>query len=125
MKLIRLFLAITLFPAALVGRTIMVDVNGSGEFTSIVAAMSAAVDGDTVKVLPGVYDGPFTMSKNIVLKGSGYETTIISSNSYPTVTMNSGKIMWFAITSNKGDGIWLSGGQVTNCLIRGCAISGI
>jgi hypothetical protein len=125
MKLTRLFFAITLFPAALLGRTIIVDVNGSGQFTSIVAAMSAAVNGDTVKVLPGDYTDAFTISKNIVLMGSGYETTRIASNGNPAVTMTAGKMMWFAVTSNQGDGIWFSGGQITNCVIRGCTQTGI
>ena len=118
-------LILFLFPAILSANTIIVDINGSGNFTSIQAGINAAVTNDTVKVLPGVYNEAINLSKNIILMGSGYEVTTINSNSNPTVTMSSGKIMWFEITSNTGNGINLSSGIVTNCVVLGCAQIGI
>lgn len=106
-------------------RVIKVDINGSWQFTTISAALNASVNGDTIKVLPGVYEGAIIISKDVILIGSGYETTKINSNNNPTITMNGGKIMWFAITSNTGNGIKLNSGHVTNCVIRGCMSSGI
>jgi hypothetical protein len=119
------YLAILLLPIEGLGRTVIVDVNGSGDFTVIQPAINAAFSGDTVKVLPGFYDGQINVGKSVVLIGSGYETTIIVSNNDPTVNMSAGKILWFAITSNLGVGIVLGGGQVTNCVIRGCIKDGI
>lgn len=106
-------------------RIIKVDINGSGQFTTIGAALNAAVNGDTIKVLPGVYDGAITISKDVVLMGSGYETTKITSNNDPTITMNGGKIIWFAITSNTGNGILCNSGIINNCVVRGCTGTGI
>jgi hypothetical protein len=114
-----------ILPVFLSARIIYVDINGSGQFTSIQSAINAAVNGDTIKVLPGIYDGQLTIGKNVVIQGSGYEVTTITSKSDPTITMSSGKIMWFSITSNSGDGIVVSSGIITNCIIRGCSKNGI
>jgi len=120
-----LFFLLISLPSLLFARTIIVDSHGSGQFTTIIQAISAAANNDTIKVWPGEYDGAFTIDKSVILMGSGYENTIIRSNSDPTIAMKSGKIMWFAITSNKGVGIDMSSGHVTNCIIRGCARDGI
>ena len=39
--------------------------------------------------------------------------------------MSTGKIKWFMISSLAGNGILLSGGIVTNCVLKGCSASGI
>ncbi len=111
--------------ATLSARIIKVDINGSGQFTSISAALTNAVAGDTIKVLPGNYTEQITVSKNVVVMGSGYETTIINSNSDPTVNMSTGKLQWFMISSSGGSGVYLTGGLVTNCVIIGCSGCGI
>lgn len=110
---------------SLSARVIKVDINGSGQFTTISAALNAAVNGDTIKVLPGVYDGAITISKDVVLMGSGYETTKITANSNPAIKINGGKIMWFAITSNAGNGVEVNAGIITNSVIRSCSGAGI
>src|SRR6516164_8315776 len=48
------------------GNTIIVDVNGSGQFTDIPPAIAAAQDGDTLLVLPGAYSG-FTLDKDLFI----------------------------------------------------------
>ena len=108
-------------------RVIKVDINGSGQFTSINAAITAAVAGDTIKVLPGSYFEQVTINKNVVVMGSGFETTIINSTSNPTINMSSGKLLWFDISSTAGDGIKVSGTSaiISNCVIRGCSGNGI
>jgi hypothetical protein len=52
------------------GNTIIVDVNGSGQFTDIPPAIAAAQDGDTLLVLPGAYSG-FTLDKDLFIIGYG------------------------------------------------------
>jgi len=106
-------------------RVIKVDINGSGQFTSISAAITASVAGDTIKVLPGIYNGAFTISKDIVIVGSGYESTKIYSNNDPTITMNGGKIMWVSISSTSGNGVNGVAGIITNCVISSCSKIGI
>jgi hypothetical protein len=85
----------------------------------------AANTNDTVKVWPGYYEEGITLNKNITLMGSGYENTIIRGNYNPIVTVSSGRLQWFQITSFTGNGIDVTGGIVRNCVIRDCAGNGI
>jgi hypothetical protein len=99
---------------------------GPGQpYATIQAAINASTAGDTVKVLPGVYNEAITINQNILIEGSGYETTVIRSGTNPTITMSNGKVKWFAITSSGGNGVNCSGGSVTNCVIIGCTGNGI
>ena len=99
---------------------------GTGQtYTTIQSAINAASVGDTIKVLPGIYNEAININKNVVVQGSGYETTRIMSANDPTITMSTGKIMWFSITSTAGDGASVSGGIITNCVIAGCARNGV
>ncbi len=124
-KIILLSFILFTVTLTLTARVIKVDINGSGQFSSISAALNAAVAGDTIKVLPGSYFEQVTINKNVVVMGSGYETTIINGNFNPTIVMSIGKILWFQISSTNGNGINLSGGIVSNCVISGCAGNGI
>ncbi|MDI6803915.1 MAG: pectinesterase family protein [Bacteroidota bacterium] len=105
--------------------TIIVDINGGGQYTSINTAIINASSNDTIKVWPGTYNEPVTLNKNVVLMGSGYENTRIIGNYNPVVTISAGTIQWFAITSTGGDGIKLNAGIVKNCVIVGCGRYGI
>lgn len=99
---------------------------GPGQpYATIQAAINASTAGDTVKVLPGVYNEALTINQNIVIQGSGYETTVITSSTNPTITMSNGKVMWFAISSSGGDGIRSTGGTITNCVVSGCTGNGV
>lgn len=120
-----ILVVILLLSSSIRARVIKVDINGSGQFISISAALTAAVAGDTIKVLPGSYFEQVTINKNVVVMGSGYETTTITGNFNPTITMSSGKLMWFMISSLAGNGINLSGGSVNNCVIGACSQSGV
>ncbi len=126
-KIFLLFVLVAAITATLSARIIKVDINGSGQFTSINTAVINAVAGDTIKVLPGSYFEQVTINKNVVVIGSGFETTMINSNVNPTVVISAGKILWFNISSASGDGIQVSGTSaiISNCVIRGCMINGI
>lgn len=113
------------FVSTINSNTIIVDINGSGQYTSIQPAFNSASVGDTVKILPGIYDAALSLTKDIVVIGSGYENTKITSNNNPTLTMTSGKIMWVSISSVNGIGIYLNGGSVKNVVIQGCGGSGV
>ena len=106
-------------------KTIIVDQSGLGQYTSIQAGINAATSGDTVKVYPGVYHEQVSITTNIVVQGSGYEHTQIVPDAYPAVSMTGGKVMWFAISSNTGYGVVMSGGVLTNCVIWNCASYGV
>lgn len=105
-----------------------VDINGHGNYTSIQTAIQNSANGDTIIVWPGLYNEQLNISKSVIILGSGFEVTTISSNSNPTIIMQAGatgKILWFDITSNAGNGISLISGVISNCVIRGCASNGI
>ncbi len=103
----------------------LVDQNGGGSYLTISAGIAAANANDTVRVWPGTYNEQVTLSKNILLEGSGYENCIITGNFSPTIIMTVGTIKWFMISSFAGDGINISGGTVKNCVIKGCSACGV
>jgi len=105
--------------------TIIVDQYGNGQFKSIQPAIDAASSNDTVKVWPGQYFEQVTLNKNITLMGSGYENTTITGGFNPTITVSSGRLQWFTISSTVGVGINMSAGVVKNCVVNACATNGI
>lgn len=125
MRTATLTLALLLMSSYAFATIIIVDKNGGGNFISIQSAINAAVSNDTVKVWPGTYFEQITLNKNIVLMGSGYENTIITGNFNPTVTMSSGKLQWFMISSSFDNGIKISGGILANCVINACLGIGV
>lgn len=118
-------MCVVLIPVCSLGKTWIVDVNGGGDCLTITEGIASATTNDTVKIWPGEYYGAITVSKPIVIMGSGFENTLISSTADTTIDMSAGKLMWVAVTSTKGAGISLKGGTVTDCVIRGCGGDGI
>lgn len=57
---------------------IIVDAAGSGSYTTITAAMAAAVAGNTIAVKQGVYEEAFTMKAGVTLQGWNTDKPIIS-----------------------------------------------
>ena len=56
---------------------IRVEADGSGDFTSIQAAIDAAAPGTTVRVGSGTFGQPVRIAKGITLEGSGWQKTAI------------------------------------------------
>ena len=60
--------------------TIIVDCNGSGDYTNIRAAISKSKNGDSIRVWQGVYNEYMTINKGLTLIGNGTSNTIIKGN---------------------------------------------
>jgi parallel beta-helix repeat protein len=87
-----------IFPVT--AETIIVNINGSGNFTSIQDAIDQAERGDTVFVKPGIYYENITINKTINLIGSGTEhTTIIGDQVRAVIKLesNNSRISGFTI----------------------------
>lgn len=109
----------------LVGRVRYADKNGgAGRYPSVQAAIDAAIEGDTVRILPGIYDENVVIGKSVVVQGGGFQNTIIRSTQGDAVTITSGKIMWVSVTA-AGSGVVVKGATIANCVIRDCSGIGI
>lgn len=81
-----------------------VKVDGSGDYTTIAAAASAAVNGDTILVYPGTYTEPVeAWSKTVDIIGIDKNTCIITNDTgnyaTPAVEIDSGRIANLTIIS--------------------------
>ena len=56
---------------------IIVAADGSGDYTTIQAAMDAAVEGTTIKVQPGTYVEALVLEKDIVIAGQGDGSEVV------------------------------------------------
>ena len=61
--------------------TLIVDINGGGNYTSIQNAVDNATAGDTIRVYAGTYYEDVLLNKTITLIGNGSANTIISRSS--------------------------------------------
>ena len=53
------------------GRTITVDVTGTGDHTSVQDAVDAASEGDVLEIMAGTYQETVVVEKRLTLEGSG------------------------------------------------------
>lgn len=125
MKTLFFLFTIFFFAMPLFATTIIVDLNGGGQYPTIQQGISAALTNDTVKVWPGTYFEQVNLNKNIALMGSGYENTVITGPFNPTVTITAGKMMWFMISSTSGTGVLITAGTLINCVMLGCTGRGV
>lgn len=65
------------FAGPVLSDTIVVDQNGGGNYRTIMGGINAAVGGDTVKVLAGIYEEAVSINKSITLVEEGPDTTTI------------------------------------------------
>ena len=94
---------------SVLGREIVVDVVGGGEFSEIQAAIDAAVDQDTVLVRPGEYvisESINFKGKVITVEGSGAERTTIRMSENPVELARASVVVF---ENRDGPGAILSG----------------
>jgi len=122
-------------PTTSSAETWIVDSQGSGDFTSVQAAIDAAADDDVIEVLSGTYEGALdTLGKSIALVGvDGPEATyLVTSGVDPALTVEGGdqvEIRGFHLSGGNtlansnfvGGGIHASGATVdlVNLIIEG------
>lgn len=109
------------------GKQITVSKDGIGDYHSIQAAIDAASSGDTVYVEPGLYEEQISITKDIILQGSGAENTIIRyAGTNGTMTLrniSSGSVDGFTIEYNGTTdetcviNLFYSKITISNCLV--------
>jgi len=117
-----------ILPGKIYGATLYVGGTEPGNYTTIQAAIAAAVSGDTIVVSSGTYNESLTISKNINLTGAG--TVVIQApagrqgivvGQLGSVTVNITGITISGSNSFNGGGIENFAGiiTITNCTISG------
>lgn len=66
------------------------------DFTTIQAAVDAAVSGDTVQIAPGIYDGFQMLSKSVNVIGAGSDQTVLRATSG---AIGTGEVEWLSTVS--------------------------
>lgn len=59
------------------GETYVVAADGSGDFTTITEAVTAALDGDTILVRPGTYQEDLVIRDDITVRGDGPRNAVV------------------------------------------------
>ena len=86
------------------GKTITVDDDGEGDYTSIQDAIDNATDGDTIRVWDGVYKENIIVNRSLSLTGNGTKSTfVIGVCIEPTISMiaNNSEISNFNISNDQ------------------------
>ncbi|MBM3316107.1 hypothetical protein FJY71_09805, partial [candidate division WOR-3 bacterium] len=111
---------------------IVVAKDGSGDFTTISAAVAAADDGALIGVKPGRYVEEVEIDdvREITLFGAGPDKSVIDAGGeYAAVTLSSDgvTISGFTLTGGASHGIYVKDGHhaIEQCLVAGNADRGI
>lgn len=130
------FFSIVLFTYSVLGKTIIVDQTGNGDYTQINQALTNSSDGDTIIVKAGVYVESVNIYKAITIIGEGSEVTTIVQAGYAVQFLNDygSTLMNFAIKNNSTIAV-LCGrfeygkrnrkGTLRNCIIEDCTGSNV
>ncbi len=110
-----------------------VAIDGSGDFTSIQAAIDHTNVGRTVLVLPGTYQEPFQMRDGVDVIGSGADKTILDGRKFVPVVRGASycRLEGFTITGyadDDMDGVAcedVNDFTIANNVIKNCTWSGI
>jgi len=121
--------AALLISPLLLGRTITVDDNGPAEFSSIQAAIDAAVPGDLVSVAAGTYNENLTFKNGVSVVGVGSSVTTLNGGGLSSAATllnceSDTRLQGFRITNGRalfGGGVRIEGGApiITLNLITG------
>lgn len=122
-------LVILLLADAARAATLVVRQDGTGQFSSISAAISAAAAGDVIKVGPGTYTNALTISKSLDLDSeSGAAVTILDgANAHRAVLVQGGctvTLRGFTLTRARADeGAALLAWQQVDVLMEDCIVA--
>lgn len=90
---------------------------------SIQAAVDAAVDGDTVQVAAGIFEGGINVSKNATVRGAGAGQTIVDGNDAVRCFSLGDNAIVAEMTIRRGNGLsaggggGVYGGTASNCIL--------
>ncbi len=99
----------------LLSNTITVNQDGSADYTQINIAVAESVDGDTIKVYPGTYEGNILLEdRHNLLITSLYHWTEIDSFMYNTII--DGELEYTGIKFDLCSNITLQGFTIQNCV---------
>jgi hypothetical protein len=102
-----------------------VSAYGGGDYTTLSAAYTAAVSGDTILIGPGTYsEGTLTSSKRLAWIGAGWDQSKVTFSSYfavSTTAANGSLVEGLRIESGGSYTIWLAN-NVDSVTVRRCLI---
>ncbi len=110
---------------------IYVAADGSGDYTSISAAIQEADDGDVIYVMPGTYSGGVEIEQeDITLLGAGPDKTVIDADDdYAVITLSGDEVevSGFRLMNASSHGVYVKDGhhQIHDCLVTGNGDRGI
>lgn len=112
---------------------LVVDPGGGGDFTDIQSAVNSAQDGDTVRVLAGIYEGPVTLgtvATHLTLSCEAPHLVTIRNEMGNSITVGTNATVTIegCTVSGGGSGIVLRAGsrtRVLNCIISHNSQDGI
>lgn len=99
---------------------------GSGNYSTIQAAINAANASDTIRVYTGFYNETISISKQLTLIGNGtVNTTINGTGNIVTITANGVTFKYFTISDSgsaySGSGIYLNNVGTCNIIQNNCS----